>query len=112
MAHQTQEDQPQQATEHDRRRHGRVRPVAVYSDAGRVLDMSAGGMRVMSRRRLKGETEFIICNESKIPINVRARVVWTKRVGFRKHVVGLEFVDLQPAVARQLASMGTRRYGA
>ena len=90
----------------DRRRHGRLKAgETLASNIGRVVDLSSGGMRVLSRRKLKGILDVALWDIHR-GVTLRARVVWTKRLGFRRHESGLKFLDVDPEVARTLGSLG------
>lgn len=60
-----------------------------------VLDIASARMRVMSRRISKDEVKFDL-NTTVDPWPARAKVVWAKRVGFRQHEVGLNFLQPSP----------------
>ncbi|MEE9212338.1 MAG: PilZ domain-containing protein [Phycisphaeraceae bacterium] len=90
----------------DRRRHGRITQQQLRSSIGPVVDLSAGGMRVVSDRRLKGELTIVLHHEVGLELAVQARVMWRKRIGFRQHMIGLEFFNLTPNDCRQLARIG------
>jgi len=96
------------ASEAERRRHGRFRQDGLQSSLGPVLDISASGIRLMSRRRVNGVIEVVLKSESGLELKVSGRVVWCRREGFRRHLVGLELVELSSAKQRLLTriSMG------
>ena len=73
---------------------------------GRVLDISAGGMRVLSSRPLKGRQVVELSTTSR-RLKVFGDVIWCKKVGFRKHEAGLEYVDRSPELARALGAFAT-----
>jgi hypothetical protein len=80
------------------------------SSIGAVLDLSAGGMRVLSTRSREGEAEIeILAGEH--AMSIRGRVAWSRRVGFRKHLVGIAFIDVDAEIARRLARISSC-YGA
>ncbi len=90
----------------DRRKTGRLKEGWTLScSLGRVRDLSAGGMRLVSRRRLRGKLELDLWDINR-GVRVRAEVVWTKRLGFRRHEVGLKFRDLSPDLVRDLTALG------
>jgi PilZ domain-containing protein len=91
----------------ERRLHARVSQRSLDSSLGKVIDLSFGGMRVQSTRRLRGTLSVVIFNPQGAHIRIQARVAWTKRIGCRKHVSGLEFIDLPPSVASELARIAT-----
>ncbi len=91
----------------ERRRFARMKQLSLHSTVGPVIDISRTGMRVESRRRLRGTVNIILFNVNGPDLELKARVVWTKRLGFRRHLAGLEFVGLTPAVSRELVNIGT-----
>ncbi|MHC4416146.1 MAG: PilZ domain-containing protein [Planctomycetota bacterium] len=91
----------------ERRRHARLKQRSLHSNIGPVIDLSRAGMRVTSTRRLRGMIDVVLFNPSGAQLQLRARVVWSKRLSFRKHVSGLEFIDPAEHVARELAKIGT-----
>jgi hypothetical protein len=88
----------------DRRMRGRVRQQGVVSNLGVVLDLSAGGMRILSTKSLEGEMDVQIWTESD-SIALKAATVWSKRVGFRRHVIGFQFVDLDERATTKLCQI-------
>ena len=89
----------------ERRRSARVTTRSLHSSVGRVLDLSRTGMRVLSSRRLRGEIEVVLLNRGGPHLKLLARVVWSERLGFRKHLVGLELVNVSEQVASHLAKI-------
>jgi hypothetical protein len=80
-----------------RRRHGRVRAHDVHCTFGRVLDISASGLRVLTRRALRAGQERILevlTHDGKFA--ARVRVAWSRRAGVMSRQVGLQFLDLPP----------------
>ncbi|MCP3905491.1 MAG: PAS domain-containing protein [Planctomycetes bacterium] len=90
-----------------RRTHGRLTQESVTSSVGKVLDLSLGGMRVQCTRPPEGVIELKLADDDE-EISLRARVMWTKRVGFGKHQAGLMFIDLDTAQNLQLSRLATR----
>jgi K+-sensing histidine kinase KdpD len=85
----------------DRRAHGRLPQELLQSSLGPVLDLSMGGMRVQCNKAPKGriEVELMDIEQS---VTLRAEVMWTRRLRFRKYEVGLYFPHVAPDVAKQL----------
>ena len=84
-----------------RRRSGRRRQEGLNSSFGPVLDLSPGGMRVLSPRRMRGRRNVkIVSCEGTVVVDVR--ICWSRRVGFRRHFVGMQFQDLTEEQQRQL----------
>ena len=91
----------------ERRRDARLKQRSLQSNLGPVIDLSRSGIRVLSRRRLRGRFRLVLYNYSGRQLQLRARVVWSKRISFRRHQVGLELIDPPENVARELAKIGT-----
>ncbi len=90
----------------DRRRHPRVKAgETLSSNIGRVLDLSPSGVRVMTRRKPKGVLDVALWDIHR-GLTVRARVIWSKRLGFRRYESGLKFIEVSPDAARGLAALG------
>jgi hypothetical protein len=91
----------------DRRRHRRIKATgSVTCNLGTVLDISGGGLRVLSKSKADGEGRVELTSTT-LRVIVPARVVWCHKVGFRKYVMGLEFTSLTPELTRQLSEIGT-----
>ncbi len=86
----------------NRRKFGRFGRPALECDLGKVLDLAAGGVRIICRRRLSRRVRVRLWSDLG-EIATEAEVCWTKRRGFRKHEVGLRFVRLGTEQARTLA---------
>jgi hypothetical protein len=88
--------------EWNRRRAGRISPYWVRCDVGHVLDVSATGLKLLSTRRRKG---MITCSltDGKRGVTLQAEVVWSTRIRWRQHEVGLRFFNVSPEEAKQLA---------
>ena len=89
----------------ERRKAGRIKGGKVSCNWGSVIDISGGGMRVRSPRRLRGRLEVVIWTHHR-RVTVRAEAVWCRRVGFRKYDVGLQFLDVTEDIKRELTAIG------
>ena len=89
----------------ERRKAGRIKGGKVSCNWGSVIDISGGGMRVRSLRRLRGCLEVVIWTHHR-RVTVRAEAVWCIRVGFRKYDVGLQFLDVTEDIKRELTAIG------
>lgn len=90
----------------DRRVHGRLKAGdTLASNVGTVRDLSAGGMRIISRRKLKGIVDVALWDIHR-GLRLSAEVVWRRRLGFRRHETGLRFLEVNPDMARELTSLG------
>lgn len=79
-----------------RRGCGRVRIEDMPCNMGTVVDLSASGIRVITNKasaRKMGRTLTVKLQGPKQRIELEAEVVWVKRIGLRKHIVGLRFVE-------------------
>ncbi len=73
---------------------------------GKVLDLSAGGLRLLSRRKLKGIVGIALWDVNG-GLKLYAEVVWSRRLGFRRHEIGMRFVDVTPELAADLTTLAT-----
>ncbi len=94
----------------DRRRHGRLRCADLWCSLGEPLDISASGMRLRHRGRLRSDADGLLRVGLAMPSGARAdlcaRVVWTRRAGlFGGTESGLVFVDVDDATRRNLADV-------
>ena len=95
------------ASKESRRRSGRVHPELVRCNLGTILDLSATGLRVRTHRRLRG-TNVVVLRDGDYAVCVRAEVVWSIKRGFRRHEMGLEFIELTQETAGVLRAMALR----
>ena len=92
----------------ERRKSGRLREGETLAcDLGSVVDLSAGGMRILGKRKLTGKLDVAFWDGER-GLKLRAEVIWCKRLGFRKYVVGLEFRYLTTDDVRKLTELATR----
>jgi hypothetical protein len=91
----------------ERRRDARLKQRALLSSLGPVLDLSRSGMRVQTTKRLRGTLAVVLFSSNGPHLQIQARVVWSERKGFRRHVAGLEFVDPPQSAVRELMKLGT-----
>ncbi|MHC4416479.1 MAG: PilZ domain-containing protein [Planctomycetota bacterium] len=91
----------------ERRRSGRVNAERkVACDKGAVVNLSVGGMRLRSHRRWSGKLDVDLWAAS-ARVTVRAQVIWSRRVGFRRFEVGLKFIEVTPDILRALTTFAT-----
>ncbi len=92
------------------RRHGRVRCEYLLCCHGRtkfghVVDLSASGMRVVRKGWVKVQDDdqlHVTLKWQNVLISVSARVVWVKKIGYRKHLIGFTFPDLSPSATAEI----------
>ncbi len=87
----------------ERRRFVRLKGGNLQCNRGRVKDISAGGMRLQSSRRYSSKTTVDLWTATR-RVTIPAHVVWTKRIGFRKYEIGLEFQDVTKEIAEHLTA--------
>jgi diguanylate cyclase (GGDEF)-like protein len=90
----------------ENRRYGRLKGPGLACSAGTVIDLSAGGVRILSNRRLKGRTVIYFGIRQEQRLGVKSKIVWCRRVGFRTFLVGLQFEDLPLEAAKRLLRHG------
>lgn len=90
----------------NQRQTGRLPQESLASSLGPVLDFSAGGMRVCVRRVPKGTIDIELIGLGG-RATVKAEVIWTRRVGLFKRMVGLRFLNVDPATQATLNRMSS-----
>jgi hypothetical protein len=87
-----------------RRAPGRLTQEQLACSLGPVLDLSTGGMRVLATRPPPAEDALIVrLLGGTVCLDLPCRVAWSRRLGFRRHEVGLSFTDLDGEVVRLLS---------
>ena len=86
------------------RKHGRLSQETVQSSLGKVVDLSAGGMKVICRKVPKDYFRVDIHGLGPT-IRVTGIVRWSERIGLMKHICGVEFVGVDVEQARALTRM-------
>ena len=90
------------------RRRGRVRCDMLQSSMGEVTDISASGMRVLHKGSFHTACGKFLSTKLSCPtaqIQVMVRVCWFTKTGFRRHIVGLEFLKVDKATEKTLLEM-------
>ncbi len=104
LARSVREDGPRAG---DNRKHGRLwLGGQVECSLGRILDISRGGARLLSKQRVEGEGLIRIKVTGGVLV-VQSRVVWCRKCGFRKWELGLEFYDVTDEVGDILTQFAT-----
>ncbi len=86
----------------DRRTPARLQQEDLLSDLGPILDLSVGGMRVLCKRSREGSLKVRLW-AYQFTMNLDGQVVWTKHLGFRRHEIGVEFLNVDDDTAKILA---------
>lgn len=88
----------------ERRRAVRVDVRQLKCNLGRVLDISSGGVRLLSRRKLSGGHVIrLFDRDSDVHIDVEVR--WSRRLGLWKHEIGLQFLNVTSEIAANLTKL-------
>ncbi len=81
----------------------------VSTSFGPVLDFSATGVRILTKRELRhiveNEPLSMELHSDFEPVEVKAMVRWTRKLGFRRYEAGLEFVELTDEVRNVLGEI-------
>jgi hypothetical protein len=93
--------------EADARESGRVQPYWLNCNLGLLLDLSAGGARIIARRSLVGKVKMRIWDKS-AGVSLQAMVVRSKRVRFRQHEVAVRFIDKNDEASARLSEIASR----
>lgn len=67
----------------------------VRCNLGEVVDLSISGMRLLGSKATCGEVGLSLVAPG-FSIRLKAEVVWSKRLGFRRHMLGVRFLDVDP----------------
>jgi diguanylate cyclase (GGDEF)-like protein len=90
----------------ENRRYGRLKDPGLSCSAGAVIDLSAGGIRLLSKCPLNGQLHVTFDLGDGPKLGVKTTIAWCRRVGFRAYLVGLQFEDLPLASAKRLLRQG------
>ena len=94
-----------------RRKYGRIRVGNVRCTIGRIVDISAGGLRVLNRAMtpVKADMTIPIQVESDEGwIKATARVVWVRPAGVFRQEMGLQFVEIDEDSRTALIDLARR----
>jgi PilZ domain len=90
-----------------RRIPGRVPQELLVSTLGPVLDLSSGGMRVLATRPPQAERLEMSLRSGDLGVKLHVRVAWYRRLGFRRHEIGLSFLNVDSDMAKILARISS-----
>ena len=94
--------QPRQSG--NRRRTGRLQVENVTCNLGKVIDLSATGMRVLGRRAPSGEFATRITGLGR-EVSVFGRVAWTRPAGIFSREFAVEFLRLSGEASKVLTDL-------
>ena len=90
-----------------RRRSGRLPQEALVCNLGLVIDISIGGMKVLSRTPHNGSVKIKFRDYPNLG-TLEATVTWSRRAGLLMREIGMRFENVTPAassILTQIASM-------
>ncbi len=88
----------------ERRLAVRVNVRQLKCNLGRVLDISSGGVRLLSRRKLSGcHVIRLFDRDGDVHIDVEVRR--SRRLGLFKHEIGLQFLKVPPDITAKLTTL-------
>lgn len=94
--------------EQERRRHGRLLCEDLRCNLGKILDLSASGMRVFRKGGAVakvGDKIHLVIEYLDASMKVGVVTVRADKVGFRKHMYGFQFIDLTDQQKTRLAAL-------
>ncbi len=91
----------------EHRRYGRLKEPGLSCSAGAVIDLSAGGVRLLSKHRLKGVTTLYFDSGDGPALGVKSKIVWCRKIAFRSYLVGVQFQDLPLSAAKHLLTQAS-----
>ena len=89
----------------DQRGVNRLRPKDMKCNLGQVVDLSADGIRLLSRRQLRGPQSVVLTGINRQPMRLQARIIWHRRLGAGEHVMGVRFERLTLEQREQLCRL-------
>jgi len=97
----------------ERRGEGRTVVADLTCDAGRIIDLSTRGMRLISRKRWRtGETRSLVLTDGSHSVTIDARCIWDRHDGVFQHTVGLAFDRVAPEHEGMLIRFATEHLAA
>ncbi len=78
----------------DKRNQHRLRPKGMSCNLGAIVDLSSDGLRLLTRRRLRGAQTVVLTGAYQQDLKLTARVVWHRRLSAGEHVHGVRFERL------------------
>jgi hypothetical protein len=78
----------------------------VRCNLGDVIDLSITGMRVLASKATCGVVGLSVIAPG-FSVRLKGDVVWSKRLGFRKHMLGVQFLDVDPYASALLTRIAS-----
>jgi len=89
----------------DRRAHARLIQEELHCNLGEVIDLSLGGMQIRCTRVPKDKLVDVELIHQADTINLKAEIIRSSKAGFRKHEIGLRFLDVNQETAKLLSQV-------
>lgn len=89
----------------ENRQHGRYRPDQLTCNLGRVMDLSVGGIRVLSKQKRRGSQTVVFDTPRLGKLTLTGRVAWRRELGFREHVLGVTFENVSADDQEKLTAL-------
>jgi hypothetical protein len=92
----------------NKRRHGRVKCQHIGCTLGTVVDLSASGLRIKGPGKPKvvaGDRFTMTIQTLEGPMLAPVAVAWTRKLAWRKHEIGVTFLDVGPALSKALTAL-------
>ncbi len=92
----------------EQRREARMVPHGVGSTAGKVVDMSLGGMQLLVEGCYEGsagEHVMVVLHTDETQLSLGGRVAWHEVLPGRRYVLGVAFTALEPATQAELENL-------
>ena len=80
----------------DKRDRSRYRPRGMYTNLGQVVDLSATGLRMLSRKKLAGDQIVVFKAANDQTLRLPTKVMWHRQHTGIEHIYGLRFEKLSP----------------
>ena len=90
---------PVPATDSNEKRPAPRLPVEFLKcNLGDIVELGGGGLRIFSTKTQKKRVVSVTFEN----MNIKAEVMWSKKISARKHDVGLDFLDVTPEQRSQI----------
>ncbi|MEM1110205.1 MAG: EAL domain-containing protein [Planctomycetota bacterium] len=89
----------------EKRKHGRYRPEGLVCNLGQVVDISVGGMRVLSKRSAQGSQTLVLTTPGQGKLTLNGWVAWRRELGPREHVLGITFKEVSMVDGERLGAL-------
>lgn len=85
---------------------GRMLVEGIKCNRGKLVDLSKHGAKIIVKRRWRVEERHkLILTGSRVRVTVIAECRHVAKIGFRRHIVGLKFEDVDAGISAALMEM-------